>query len=146
MRILDLKGGRVVIDDADAEAVNALTVYVGSNGYAYYSKWENGKSSPKTLHSFLMGHHPGMHIDHINGNKLDNRRCNLRVVTPQQNQLNRHRPDPRNTSGYKGVTRRVLRSGEVRWIAQIGTTYLGTFSTIEEAAQRRAEAEAQCVC
>lgn len=40
--------------------------------------------------------------DHINRNRLDNRRCNLRPVTLSQNNCNRGIPS-NNTSGYKGV-------------------------------------------
>lgn len=145
MKILDLKGGHVLIDENDWPAVSRLAVYVGSNGYAYYSTWANGKSSPATLHGFLMGHHPGRHIDHINGNKLDNRRVNLRVVSPQTNQVNRKHLNSNSTSGHRGVTARQTLTAGTRWIAQIGVSgryvYLGSFSELDDAVAARRDAE-----
>lgn len=43
-------------------------------------------------------------IDHINGNGLDNRLCNLREVTQQQNVQNIRKPPKHNTSGFMGVS------------------------------------------
>ncbi len=43
-------------------------------------------------------------IDHINGNGLDNRLCNLREVTQQQNNQNHRKPPKHNTSGFLGVS------------------------------------------
>lgn len=54
------------------------------------------------LHRFLLDANPGQIVDHINGNSLDNRKANLRFVTPGQSARNRHvRKD--SASGYKGV-------------------------------------------
>ncbi len=79
-RLLDLSdGSQAVIDEADWPSVRGLTVYRGGNGYVYYSTWENGKSNPRTLHGFLMDPPKGRHVDHINGDKLDNRPENLQV-------------------------------------------------------------------
>jgi hypothetical protein len=44
-RLLDLQ-----LDEADREALAHLTIYVGTNGYAYYSTWEDGRSNPRTVH------------------------------------------------------------------------------------------------
>ena len=75
--------------------------------------------------------------DHINGDRLDDRMRNLRIVTPRQNSRNR-RKHVNNTSGFKGVTWNKRRQ---RWKAYIndGTgrrrqTKLGYFNTEEEAA------------
>ena len=43
-------------------------------------------------------------IDHINGNGLDNRLCNLREITQQQNNQNHRKPPKHNTSGFLGVS------------------------------------------
>jgi hypothetical protein len=73
-------------------------------------------------------------VDHINGNRLDNRRCNLRIGTTSQNLANIPK---RKTSrqAYKGIQQRRS-SG---WIASITVagkrTYLGYFATPEEAAR-----------
>ena len=42
-------------------------------------------------------------IDHVNGDRRDNRKCNLREVTRAENTVNRKRPHSRNTSGHTGV-------------------------------------------
>jgi hypothetical protein len=73
------------------------------------------------------------HIDHINGNGLDNRKSNLRIATRQQNAHNsRKRLD--NKSGYKGVYK-----FQNKWRAMIGLNYkrihLGLFDNIEDAAK-----------
>lgn len=75
----------------------------------------------------------GMRVDHINRDKLDNRRENLRICTDQENSFNKELSIV-NTSGYKGVSRHC--SG--RWIGTIifcrRHISLGPFDTREEAA------------
>ena len=56
----------------------------------------------------------GQHIDHINGDPLDNRIENLRVVPPSENAMNRG-PTINNTSGYKGV---FWDESRQKWLAQ----------------------------
>jgi hypothetical protein len=90
-----------------------------------------------SMHRLIMGleSKDSRVVDHINRNTLDNRRCNLRVVTRWENALNKG-ISSRNTSGYKGVSWRANRS---RWIAQIRVRgkliKLGSRKTKEEAYQ-----------
>lgn len=81
------------------------------------------------------GEFPEGIIDHINGDKSDNRIINLRIASPSDNQCNRG-SQINNSLGIKGV----YRSGN-KFRATITkdrtTTYLGTFTTIEEASSIR---------
>jgi hypothetical protein len=85
------------------------------------------------MHRLLIDCPDGMHVDHIDGNGLNNRRANLRIATSGQNQCNRGK-SPRNTSGFKGVN---WRKKEMRWNAQISVggknRSLGFFDKPEEA-------------
>jgi hypothetical protein len=84
------------------------------------------------LHRFLMQARPSEVVDHINNNRLDNRRCNLRLCTQSQNLANRPAPMPH---GYRGV----YPEGAHTWRAQIKVRgknkRLGTFRTPEAAAR-----------
>jgi hypothetical protein len=62
----------------------------------------------------------GQHVDHINGNKLDNRKSNLRIVTNQENCFN----SSRKTGKYKGVSYVKSRG---KWLAQIMKDYKNYF-------------------
>jgi HNH endonuclease/AP2 domain len=69
----------------------------------------NTRAGKKLVHRMLWesvnGSIPfGLEIDHINGNKKDNRIVNLRLVSRAQNAENRHKPHKGNTSGVKGVS------------------------------------------
>lgn len=90
------------------------------------------------LHREIMKPDSGLSVDHINGDGLDNRRSNLRIVTHAQNMQNR-RTQKNNKSGFIGVS--MLKSGKKRvkkYIADIRTNgksiRLGYFLTPHEAA------------
>lgn len=111
---------------------NAGTV---SGRYSYIRI--NGK--PKLAHrvAFAWVHErwPECQIDHINGDKRDNRIANLREATSRQNMANSKRRSD-NTSGFKGV-RKARSPG--KWWAYIYVdgkgTYLGTYDSPELAHQ-----------
>ncbi len=80
---------------------------------------------------YVYGEHPDGYLDHINGNRSDNRIENLRIVTKKQNSENRKKRLGRS-SKFKGV---CFRKDSNKWTAQIGSNYklkhLGYFETEE---------------
>ena len=91
------------------------------------------------LHRVIMSTPDGYVTDHINGNKLDNRKINLRICTTKQNARNR-KLNKDNTSGYKGVSisYKCGSEHEHKWKSIIRVNYrfiyLGTFISKIEAA------------
>lgn len=105
---------------------------IGKSGYARIRYGSRQYLSHRLAILALTGSWPDGEVDHINGDKSDNRACNLRVVTREQNQQNLRAARRDNQCGHLGVSR----SGR-RWQARIDVSgvqkYLGTFSTPEEA-------------
>lgn len=99
-----------------------------------------GKVKSVFLHRLIMQPPEGMVVDHINGDGLDNRRANLRVVTVAQNNLNsRVRSD--NVSGLKGAYYDKKTGSYYSRITVNGEKiHLGTFPTAEAAALAYADA------
>ena len=144
MKEIQLTKGNVTLVDDDK--YNELITYrwCFSSGYAYNSKIGS-------MHRYLMkqpyqkgkrGSSKGdIQVDHINGNKLDNRLENLRLVNLSENQLNHSKTKGR--SKYRGVIwagsmKHITNAGKP-WIARLKPSgqkrmYLGSFATEEEAA------------
>lgn len=80
---------------------------------------------------YVTGNWP-VEIDHINGDKVDNKFCNLREAHGSQNHYNKTMSN--NTSGYKGV---FFCNQKKKWLARIQANkkqiHLGTFKTPEDA-------------
>jgi hypothetical protein len=136
--IIALRRGSVLIDRADLNAIEGRTIFL--NGaqpslsvilYDPSSRRRLGR-----LSRVLTAASPGLVVDHINGNPLDNRRANLRAVTARANSLNRAKPQASSASSrFKGVTRKGA-----SWVAYIHhdgrQIALGSF--VEEDAAGRA--------
>lgn len=90
---------------------------------------------------YMTGRWPAGQVDHINGDRSDNRWVNLREVTLQENRKNQRLPVD-NTSGTIGVYWHTQRQ---KWTARIQSDgvdrHLGVFDTKEEAAAARKSAE-----
>lgn len=84
----------------------------------------------------------GLQIDHINGNRSDNRKENLRLVTNSENQQNRHKKSSWATSKTLGVHWDKRRNS---WQAMITlnkkTMFLGRFKSEQDAIKARKDAE-----
>lgn len=133
-RLLPLtKGQFAIVDEADFAWASQWTWRLSHDGYARRGKRINGKQTIYTLHRELMGNPDGMDVDHINGNRLDNRRCNLRVCTRAQNVRNKRKLN--GTNPYKGISWEKQRN---KWRARVkafGVTYdLGFFDDPKAAA------------
>jgi hypothetical protein len=88
------------------------------------------------------GKFPVKTIDHVNGNRADNRLVNLREATYKENSQNRVKPK-NNTSGTKGIS---WSKKSQKWKAYITTStreHLGYFSCLEDAIVARKAAEAK---
>lgn len=126
-------GMSTVVDDSDYEW---LSRYKWSfDRYAYRTKQlPNGRKRSERMHRLIMNPPVGMVVDHINGDKLDNRRENLRVVSQSVNARNIHNPKTKKVPAPQCVTWDEFRS---KWKAQICVNYkkiwVGRFSTKEEA-------------
>jgi hypothetical protein len=89
-----------IVDAADYEWLSRHRWFTkGRPGKYYAGRSEHGKII--LMHREIMKPPPGMVVDHINGNSLDDRRRNMRNCTPQQNHHNRRFTG--NASGFMGV-------------------------------------------
>lgn len=136
------QGQVAIIDEVDADLAK-LKWFAEKREQTYYatrnrSKANGAKPGILRLHHAVMGKPPpDMEVDHINGDGLDNRRCNLRFVTCRQNQGNRRKHQTKTYTRFKGVFRYPYKRKP--WGAQIRfdgkTRWLGSFATEEEAAR-----------
>jgi len=128
-----------LVDPIDWPLVNQFSWNISGPGYLYRGFKLNGVKTGFSMHRFLMGKiPPNMVVDHINGNKLDNRRSNLRVVSVAENSQNQRKSrNPR--SGFRGVIWSGKTPGMIRtpWVARATISYkrhhLGYFSDPKEA-------------
>ena len=125
------KGFEAVVDAADFETLFGLGVkWCVNDGYAFNAK--HGR-----MHRFLLGAKSGQMVDHVNGDKLDNRRANLRLATNSQNQANRRAV--RGASQFKGVCRQRRPASKDVWVARLVVEgrqlHLGSFDDEVSAAK-----------
>jgi len=130
-------GTVAIVDSEDCPRVSGVKWYRKSNGtnsYAYSSKLGY-------LHRFLLGlgpiaeqrtcGQPPQYVDHINGDSLDCRKCNLRRCSISQNNANSAVQRRAKTSRFKGVSRSGSTS---KWKAKIQNRHLGWYASEESAA------------
>ena len=126
--------GRTLIDIEDIDKVKKYKWFIHDN-YVYCG------TSKILLHRFIMNCPDDKVVDHINHNPLDNRKCNLRICSNQQNCMNANL-SKNNTSGYTGVIWHKLSQ---KWQSEIRVDgkyiYLGLFINLKDAIEARKQAE-----
>lgn len=136
MRILLIKNQKILIDKEDYEKVMQYNWHISNGAVAAHPTAQGNKI---ILSRYIMNiTDPNIFVDHINRNKLDNRKENLRLCNNSENLRNR----PSTKKGkYKGVS---LEKRTGKYYAQIKIYYkikhLGTFDTEIEAAKAYNEA------
>lgn len=121
-----------LVDDSSFDQLNAVKWYE-TEGYAHRIVMKNGKRYSILMHRLITDAPKGMEVDHINGDKLDNQICNLRICTRTQNRGN---TKYKNKTGFKGVSKNPKGN---TYRAAIKNSkklqYLGTFKSAGEAAK-----------
>lgn len=133
-------GDKFYFDLEDYDLIKDCCWNVDTTGYLRGKDVDDWRKT-HAIHRIIMGcSDPSIFVDHINHNKLDNRKCNLRLVTPAQNTYNKG-IQPYNTSKEIGVYYHQQRK---KWVAQIthnDNHYCTYCLTKEEAVKARKEYE-----
>jgi hypothetical protein len=147
VKTIPLTHGKVaMVDDQDYEILSKWKWYVTWNGYAARSqhrkRGKNKYSCKKVwMHREINKTPNGFITDHVNRNKLDNRRCNLRTASKSENAINTGIPR-NNKSGYKGV---YWEKWSGKWRAELKINRrkhrLGRYGDLQEAIDARKKAE-----
>jgi hypothetical protein len=133
-KLIPLTQGKfAIVDEEYYKFLNQWKWHLSTQGYAKRNirKRKENKFLTVLMHRLIINTPYYMQTDHINGNRLDNRKCNLRICTHAQNQYNQN-IRKNGKSIYKGV------SWQKPWVASIridSKKYnLGAFASEEEAA------------
>lgn len=94
-----LRGHFAKVDLDDVKSVSSFFWTRSKYGYAY----SNERGNAGWMHRFVMQCPEGLEVDHIHGDKLDNRKSQLRICTKRQQQGNRWKSKHAKTSKFKGV-------------------------------------------
>ncbi len=135
------KGEEFYFDLDDYDKIKDYYWQFNNRGYAYFVFRRNKKNIKVFLHRLILNPESDMTVDHINGVRHDNRKTNLRIATPEQNNYNRRMLDS-NTSGCTGVTWIKERN---RWRASLEykgkKIGLGFYRNFEDAVKARRAGE-----
>jgi hypothetical protein len=128
-------GMEILVSPEDLECVLAFGPWRARKDYnTFYALTYKGRTWIR-MHRFILAPDAKLVVDHINHNGLDNRRSNIRVVTNQQNLLNRSAFGI-GQSGYRGVAR-----NRNKWVASVMVNYrrivIGAYETPEAASVAR---------
>jgi hypothetical protein len=142
--LVKVRGGHTLVDECDVVLVLAYPWLIDHHGYVVRRFSVGGRNNRRqrqiALHREINATPAELVTDHIDGDKLNNTRANLRSVDRKKNSQNR-KMHAGNISGFKGVT---YHKPSGRYAARITVGYkqkhLGMFGTAEEAAECYAKA------
>lgn len=141
--ILYLNEVEFLFDLEDFELIESRSWYKDKDGYLVSCYYFNGHRRFVRFHRIVMQAKPGQFVDHINKNRADNRKCNLRCCKRSENDRNRSKYST-NTSGVTGV---YFDGQRCKWAASISYNkkriLIGRFATKEDAVRARLEKEAE---
>lgn len=139
-------GKFALIDDEDYDRLSEFNWYFHPTGYTYSIIKINGIPTTVLMHRYINNTPSGLDTDHINGNRLDNRKENLRSCSHSDNCKNRP-ISKNNKSGFKGVSVfNVKYKGKcmpyIRAKIRVSgkSIHLGNFETLELASKAYEEA------
>ncbi len=138
-------GSSFLIDIEDFDKVSKYTWFFGKRGYPIMHTSRKSADVHKTvpLHKYLLEVPTDCDVDHISGDKLDNRRGNLRVCTHQENMFNQ-KLRCNNSTGFYGVSYHKSANKFEAYIHVSGKKYyLGLYENIKDAADVRDAAAIQ---
>lgn len=118
-RIEITQGKYALVDYEDYTGLIRNRWCISDTGYAKRGTKSKGKTTIHYMHRQIMDYPKGS-VDHINGDKLDNRKSNLRVVDQSVNGHNRKGLNKNNTSGYRGIWYDKYRNA---YVAEIWVQY-----------------------
>lgn len=136
------QGKEFWFDIEDYERIKQYCWYIDKNGYVVAHDIINPQKILILSRVVMNLYDDTLCVDHIHGEQTrhDNRKCNLRICTKQQNNINR-RPQSNSLSGITGVR---WNQSTNKWIANIsinGTYMSKSFSKFEDAVKQRQEWE-----
>lgn len=134
-RVIDAVGGSVLLDIDDFEIWKFHTLSVVCRGHLKHAYLNTKELKGQPLHRQLFTNlSPEDIVDHINGNGLDNRRCNLRITNKVGNALNMRKNITKTNDLPKGVFK-TRKDGTYRACIQINKVYweLGKYPTVQAA-------------
>jgi len=135
--IITSKGHVITVDDDDYELLNTFKWHIDADGYFQaHTPMVNGKRKHVKIHRFITNAPTGMVVDHINHDKSDNRKANLRVCTHTENVRNMQ--TRKQLNGIKGVYFTPNEKRKKKYLVCIRVDgrqkNIGRFLTQEEAA------------
>lgn len=139
MKLYAANGLPYYIDEEDYECVKKYRWCRNKSGYL--SAHIKGSTRKIVMHRLIMNFPQDCVVDHINGCRYDNRRCNLRFANRAQNSMNSIKRSD-NSSGCTGVSWDKSRGKWIVLIASYGKRKnLGRFDSFDDAVNARLQAE-----